>query len=216
MVASRLVETWGRRGSPLGDPGSAEGGVPVSVRVPVGEIGDWVIRTPNGDVVLVDDGRPTIVCGGAEHSVVGHPALDVEGQAVFTDADLLAAVRRNEAGVAVYLWSPHMPLSVDGYAELAAAAESRGLAVEPVLFAESDHGFARREAARVDMPPSALRSVASSELVLRDAQVHAPAVIVFRGASASPVMPGYRNAAGYGRWLDAVLNPPDPPPGRHP
>ncbi|MBT8488440.1 MAG: hypothetical protein HKO77_01125 [Gemmatimonadetes bacterium] len=211
----RLVEARGRRGPTIrgaGSGGSSSG----PLRVPVGEIGDWVVGTAEDEVVLVEDGRPASVCGPTGTPERPGPSVPPEGRVLFTDADLRTVVRGHEKGVAIYVWSPHMPLSVDGYSELVVAAEERGVTVVPLLFAESDPDFARREAARVGMPSPALRTVAAAELLLRDAQVHAPSVIVFRGREASPVMPGYRNAEGYGRWLDAALSPRDRPSDKAP
>ncbi len=180
------------------------------LRVPVGDIGDWMVGTPR-HVLHIEDGQPTTRCGKAgAWSIAVADALTATATASevpsFTDADLRAAVERHPSGVAIYLWSPHMPLSVDGYSELREAAEARGLGVVPLLFAESDLDFARREAARAGMPESALLTVASAELILRDAQLHAPSVVVFRGRRASSVLPGYRNAEGYGRWLAEVAH----------
>lgn len=213
-IHDRAVEERGRRGSSILAAPDGVGRSPAviealtTVRTPVGDIGDWVIRTPTDGVVLVEDGRAATLCGptGAPRRASG-PVSSVGGLAL-TDADLRRAVGRHPGGLVVYVWSPHMPLSVDGYAPLREAAEARGLVVLPALFAGSDAGFAQREAERAAMPDSALRFLAATELILRDAQVHAPSVVVFQGVEASPVMPGYRNAEGYGRWLDAVLSAP--------
>jgi hypothetical protein len=137
----------------------------------------------------------------------------------FTDGELRAVVSQTRdfegtpgrsggedfSAVVVYAWSPHMPLSVEGFRAIEAAASELGLRVVPVLFAGSDPEFARREAARVGMPPAALREVQSVELTMRDMQVHAPSILVFRRGGVSPVLPGYRNAAGYRRYLTDLV-----------
>lgn len=123
----------------------------------------------------------------------------------FTDADLQSALAEASGPLVVYVWSPHMPLSVDGYPEIAAAGEALDLTVVPVLFAGSDREFAAREASRVGIPEAGLRELVSSELLGREAQVHAPSIVVFDGERVSPVLPGYRNAAGYRRYLEGVL-----------
>ena len=71
--------------------------------------------------------------------------------------------------------------------------------------AHSDRAFAEREAIRVGMPPAGLREIASVELVQRQAQVHAPSIVIFGADRVSPVLPGYRNADGYRRYLEAFL-----------
>jgi len=122
----------------------------------------------------------------------------------FTDADLRAALDdAGAAGLVVYAWSPHMPLSVDGWTEITSASAARGYDAIPVLIAHADPDFARREAVRGGIPAEGLREVASVELIMRDLQVHAPSILVFGTGTVSPVLPGYRNAEGYGRFLEA-------------
>lgn len=123
----------------------------------------------------------------------------------FTDADLEAAIGAHAPGVAVYAWSPHMPLSVDGLREVEAAARLAGFGFEPVLIVPGDTSFARAEVERVGAPPTALRRIASIELLARELQVHAPALLLFSRDRVSPVMPGYRNAEGYSRFLEAFV-----------
>lgn len=207
-------------------PPSRDGGS--TLRIPMhNRLGSWVVlHGPSGvrgvtmerwddtqvSVRVFDEACRTRV----EESPSVRPQID---SLSFTDRDLRAAVAstlgargaedglegQGSAGVVVYAWSPHMPLSVDGFREIEAAADELGLRVVPVLFAGSDRDFARREATRVEMPPAALREVGSVELTMRDAQVHAPSILVFQGGRVFPVLPGYRNAAGYQRYLTAVL-----------
>lgn len=121
---------------------------------------------------------------------------------VLSDADAAS-----EQGVVVYAWSPHMPLSVDGWSEVDAAARTVGLRAVPVLIDEADEGFARREADRVGIPPEGLRAITSVELIMRDLQLHAPAILLFADDRVSPVLPGYRNSDGYRRFLEEFLGP---------
>jgi hypothetical protein len=199
------------------------------VRIPVRDrLGSWVVLRRGAYAVQRvtlerwDDAHVTtrIVDDACRIHEVEGPSVRPEVDASsFTDADLRAVVGstlgseaqragargQGFAGVVVYAWSPHMPLSVDGFREIRAATTELGLRLVPVLFAGSDRDFARREAERVGMPPAALREVRSVELTMRDGQVHAPSILVFTGRRASPVLPGYRNAAGYRRYLRAYL-----------
>ena len=74
-----------------------------------------------------------------------------------------------------------------------------------MLIAHADRGFAEREARRVGIPDVGLREVTSVELIMRDLQVHAPSILVFRSGRVSPVLPGYRNADGYRRFVGSFL-----------
>jgi hypothetical protein len=138
-------------------------------------------------------------CTGRQ--LAGNDVRVADGENVFTDRDLREVLRSAGATV-VYVWSPHMSLSVDGYAEIARASEALGLELVPVLFPGGDREFAAREALRAGMPAEALRESASLELIYRDAHVHAPTIVVFDGGRVSPVLPGYRDAAGYRRFLE--------------
>ena len=207
------LDTWGATGGVL--PGAPTAGFATSYRFPTGEVGTWVVVSARGTLAEVSRVRAeeTIhrtfdrVCRPADRILEGSIPAGEEVGPAFTDADLREALRASEAraGLVVYAWSPHMPLSVDGWPELADAAAALDLVAIPVLIAHADMDFARREAARVGSPASALRTVASVELIMRDMQLHAPSILVFRGDRVSPVLPGYRNADGYQSFFESFL-----------
>jgi hypothetical protein len=209
------LEAWGAtRDAPMGAP-MADGAT--AYRFPTGRIGGWVVLT------LRVDGEPEVARIGPDATLrrrfltdcrpvdEPRPALvaDVQGpaEARLTDALLEEALgaASDRAGLVVYAWSPHMPLSVDGWREIAATADRLDLSALPTLIAHADTDFARREAARGGIPQQGLRVVSSVELVMRDLQVHAPSILVFSGERVSPVLPGYRNADGYRSFLEAFL-----------
>ena len=180
------------------------------------ELGRWYVVTQEstGQLVAVERSprgdRAWDFGEGCESvsrpDVGGAPPDEIFGAetGIFTDADLAAAIGESAPNpVVVYLWSPHMPLSVDGVAEIRQAGALTGVRVEVVQIAHGDLDFALREAARVGMPPEALRVASSVELLMRDGQVHAPSIIIFTEDRVSPVLPGYRNAEGYARFIDA-------------
>lgn len=120
----------------------------------------------------------------------------------FSDRDLAAAIDRAPRGV-IYAWSPHMPLSVDGYRAIAQAAAARGLPVEVVLDPAADRAFAAAEVTRGRLPAAALRVSDSVELLFRDVHVHAPAAQLWAGGRlAGSALPGFHTAAEYGAFLD--------------
>ena len=124
---------------------------------------------------------------------------------LLTDEEVSAILERGTPGV-FYAWSPHMPLSVDGLAEILTAGETLDLTVIPVLSTHANVGWARDRNGERDLPESVLRQARSSELVGRDLFVHAPAILIFDGGRfVSPVLPGFRYAADYetliGRFL---------------
>lgn len=204
---------------PLSAPPTGRGGR--VVRLPTGEIGRWLVvtlepgvgsviveRSPDGDRTRAfDDACNGHGNDGAADRLLrsnSEPEDSAGGLPRYSDADLAAAVAEAAPSpLVVYLWSPHMPLSVDGVAEVLQAGHDAGVPVEVLLIDHADLEFARREAHRVEMPPSSLRVAHSVELLMRDAQLHAPSLLIFSAGRVSPVLPGYRNAEGYARFIEA-------------
>jgi hypothetical protein len=123
----------------------------------------------------------------------------------FSDADLTAVLASGARGV-LYLWSPHMPLSVQGHAAVATAAQARGLTVEALLDPAADRAFAATEAADRGLPASALRVADAVELQFRELSLHAPSAAVFAGGRlVGPVLRGYRTADEYSEFFSRVL-----------
>lgn len=207
--ASALLEEWGAGGEVLRAPPPPE--IEARFRVATASLGDWVlIDLPRTGAPGLSHVEPSGVerAGFEEGCAIRRSREEVRrpgGAAVFTDADLRAALQDPGGGLSaatvLYLWSPHMPLSVDGYAEIRTACDDLALNLVPLLVPGGDTGFARREAERVGIPSEGLREAASVELAMRDAYVHAPTILVFASEGASPVLPGYRDAAGYRRFL---------------
>ncbi|MGE0362491.1 MAG: hypothetical protein AB7H93_24580 [Vicinamibacterales bacterium] len=126
----------------------------------------------------------------------------------FRDADLAALLAGRRDG-ALYFWSPHMPLSVDGYAHAVSAARARGLTVEPLLDPASNREFAAASLAAGALPASALRVADAVELQFRELTLHAPALLVFAdGRLRGPVLPGYKTMDEYAAFLDRILATP--------
>jgi hypothetical protein len=124
----------------------------------------------------------------------------------FTDGDLARRLDPPSRGV-LYLWSPHMPLSVDGYAEVARAASARGLAVEPLLDPQANRDFAAATAAARGLPASALRVVDAVELQFRELSLHAPSAAVFAGGRlVGEPLRGYRTADEYATFFSRLLD----------
>ena len=125
----------------------------------------------------------------------------------FSDQDLATLVRSGR-GV-IYVWSPHMPLSLDAVAPLSAAARALGLAVTLLLDPAADPAFAARVAAERGLPAPALRVADSVELQFRDVLVHAPAAQAYAdGQLAGSAYPGGHTADEYTAYFRRVLAAP--------
>ncbi|MGI9625294.1 MAG: hypothetical protein ACR2QM_00545, partial [Longimicrobiales bacterium] len=152
-------------------------------RFPTEELGEWLLLDAGADgakITFVSPGQTLVRSVGEDCSSItmDEPSGTAADTAdTFSDYDLRQVVESASAagsnGVVIYVWSPHMPLSVDGYSEIASAAADAGLHLVAVLFPGSDRGFATPEARRAGVPDAGLLEAASVELMFRDALVHA-------------------------------------------
>lgn len=125
------------------------------------------------------------------------PVSGAQNPDAFHDADLEALLDAPHP-VVVYVWSPHMPLSVDGVQQASTAVQRLGLQMVVLASPDSDRAYVNRVAQDAGLPDGAGRQVNSIELLFRDVLVHAPTVQLFvDGRAAGPAIPGYRNAAEY-------------------
>ena len=174
-------------------------------RVPTHEIGTWLLLHEPVDgtpaVARVDERSTTRLtfdarCHEAFTMIESSPIASVAGD-VFTDSHVRALLAAQPQGV-VYLWSPHMPLSVDGYRTVSDVAQRMGMSFTALRDPMSDAGYAAALAKEAGLPASALRTFTSIELSFRQLNLHAPAVLVFSGGHFDGLaVLGYREAAGF-------------------
>lgn len=210
-AVSDLLTELGAAASYLHGPPAGDGSP--SVRVPTARFAEWIAVTlPRDGAPALSRMTPDVVevfrfrADCSHTSETTQSQVGGEDRGLFTDAYLLGLIESaGTAPLVVYVWSPHMPLSPDGWPEIQRAARNAGMRTTPALMAHGDRTFAAREAARVGMPIEGLREIASVELIQRQAQVHAPSIIIFGRDRVSPVLPGYRSTEGYLRYLEAFL-----------
>jgi hypothetical protein len=205
----RELETWGARVDAVFPSASDPTGVRAAL-LPTRALGVWVRLTvdPRGET-LVERITAALVEGrrfgpGCEAIEVGREERSIAADA-WTDAALTERHNEGDTGV-VLLWSPHMPLSIDAYAVLEALTREMGLDLVPMLDPASDPAYARAVALERGMPASALRPLGGIELTFRGITTHAPSVQVFtQGRLAGPVVPGYRDRAGFRLSIERAL-----------
>lgn len=166
---------------------------------PTDSVGVWLERRYPGDGSVelrrVTAERTDVVTfsepGCATHTAVHRRAFAESATARdFTDARLRELLQRNASGI-VYVWSPRMPLSIQGIAEARAAAASLGIAFTAVV-AEAGPAELR------DVDSSLTHTLGALELVYRNATIHYPTATFYRdGAIVGSAIPGFRRRDTY-------------------
>lgn len=181
------------------------------VHWPTGHLGQWVVEAQDAAGARLVRVTPaqltTIIWTAACQATTEEHPRPLAAAPRFGDEDLALAAAGPARGV-VYVWSPHMPLSVDGYQAIVTAAAARGMRVEVVLDPGADRVFAAAERVRGGLPAAALRVADSVELLFHDVLIHAPSVQVYgRGRLVGSAFPGFHTVSEYGAFLDRVLPP---------
>jgi hypothetical protein len=180
---------------------------------PTDTLGVWVVETedPVGSGTSLQrvaaSGVTDVVWSGeCEAATTERPRRPVARPA-FTDADLRRSLGAHARGL-LYVWSPHMPLSVDGVATIRTAAARLDLPVTVLLDPNADPATAAATIAAHGWSASEGRVVDSVELLFRDVLVHAPSVQAYaRGHLVGSPYPGYHSVDEYRAFIDRVLRP---------
>ena len=116
----------------------------------------------------------------------------------FTDTDL-ARLINSKRNALIYVWSPRMPLSVDGMREIASASKQIGL---PVTYL-ADPFASKTEVLRISPTSKFLQS---DELDRRGARIHYPMLFILNSGEISHIqIPGHKTASTYRHLLESAL-----------
>lgn len=216
----RQLVAWHASSEVLQTPGGPLGGA--VYRIATDELGVWItLHRPRGlettSLFLTSPQRTQRLDFGPSCEPI--PVVTVSSPEppanAFTD-EALARLFARDPRLVVYLWSPHLPLSVEGYAEITAAAANLGVPLAIVVDASADAGFVRSVADANDIPEEARRPMRSVELMFRDLPVHTPSILVFSKGLVSAPLPGYRNRKAYEVYLRSIFGTVLPGPDPHP
>lgn len=206
----RQLDAWHVTDEVVRAPGGPLGGA--VYRVATDELGEWVtVHQPRGlatvSLFFTDAEGTRQLEFGQTCEPEAAPTLPAPSPppGAFTDEDLKRLLAEDERLV-VYLWSPHLPLSVEAYHEIADAAASLGIPFVAVADATADRGFVERVGDSDGIPVDARRPMSSVELLFRDLAVHTPSMIAFAGGQVSAPLPGYRNRAAYRVYLETIFD----------
>lgn len=179
-------------------------------RIPTRTLGRWLhLATGGADTVVTELSEAAgvmrtvhFVAPECRSSEAETREFTIDATAVGHD-DLEVRLRQTRA-IVVYVWSPHMPLSVDGYDHAAAAASESGLFFLPAVDPHADLGFARRTATERGWPAESARPFSAVELVYRGLTTHSPALTVVGRDWPRDVIFGYRESLAYRAFITRI------------
>ena len=115
----------------------------------------------------------------------------------FTDKDLFDFISKYKKGV-VYIWSPYMPLSVEGLSEIKEAARKENLSLLILM----DDKATEEDAKKWKVSGSDVRRLASQEIYFREVSLHYPVVYVFRdGFLSNRSFRGFKKESDFTKWV---------------
>ena len=177
-------------------------------RIPTKRLGIWTTLQLSSDsvprVYRMDQNGTDVVIFGADCSVTEAHQPSTYPRDAFAD-DELRALLKDKGVLIVYHWSPHMPMSVEGYREIQEASTRLELGLVAVVDSASERDYVARTAEDAGISPEDRRPLGSVELLYRDLSLHAPSILVFTADWVAPVLPGYRDASDYEAYLKDLL-----------
>ena len=109
-------------------------------------------------------------------------------ESLFTDNDLDQLLSKKD--VLIYAWSPHMPISYEGFAIAKNVAKKNDLAFLPLLDPEANEKAVEKAAQKYKLPKESLKRIQSIELVYRGMLLHFPTILLIRNGKFSSLYPG--------------------------
>jgi len=110
----------------------------------------------------------------------------------FTDKDLQNLLSTKPNGI-IFVWSPHMSLSLKAVEELKDAVKELNLPITFLLDPQADQKLSKSSIQKYSMSMEALKRVDSLELSMRNALIHFPALILVKDGKICPkIQRGYR------------------------
>jgi hypothetical protein len=207
-----LVSEWRATGEILRAPGSGDGRD--VFRLATDERGVFIVLQLHSDSKEATLGRAS--ASGAtwvsfdEECRASRRDASPTGESLppggYDDSELAADLAENDGVLVVFLWSPHMPISVDAYFEIADACRALSLPLRAVTDPSSDPGYVLRVASSREIPAEARAPLASAELLFRDLAVHAPSVLVFSPNGVTAPLPGFRDRKAYRAFLEKAIS----------
>lgn len=123
-------------------------------------------------------------------------------KAGFTDADLKRTLKSHPWGL-IYVWTPYMPLSVEGIVKAKEVAKKKGAPITVLMDPAADPKEAQKWVSKKKVDPSEMRKVASVELASRNMNLHYPILFIYKKQFLSNRdFVGFKEVSTYSDWID--------------
>ncbi|GEM_PF-2719416 len=126
----------------------------------------------------------------------------------FLDRDLDLLLKKNKRGV-IYLWSPHMSLSVYELVEMKKYLSSLKIPVTILLDLNADIDSANKSIQKIDLPLDYLKRMNSRKLESFGATIHYPSTVFYKDGELVKKVPGFNGKKSLvdliKKYLDAEL-----------
>ncbi len=120
----------------------------------------------------------------------------------FTDQDLLAKLRDHKEKGMIYTWSPNMRWSIEGIAEIKAAAKKMNIPLTVLVSPRASKQSIDELVQSGKVKSSDTKMHSSVELVMRGISLHDPSLLVWKNGQLHRwARPGHERAARFEQWL---------------
>jgi len=197
---SYQMQQWHVKGDAQEEPTASVDGY--FFKLPTEKIGRWALVYEESDQVrlsLVDSERIQLKVLDSHCAEITATDIPNTGRTNigFDDEDLTDLLLNNNNGL-VYIWSPHMLLSVHGIKELLAIGLELGISVTILLDVNADINFAQSTVREYSLPATVLTPATALEFKFRGALIHSPTLLFYQDTSfVRPDVPGYRHPEHY-------------------
>ena len=175
------------------------------------KIGRWIVLSSSDaqlEMVRLDESRLEHIQWdeNCRATVSSKTLLSTPAPEDYSDSNLRTLLSQTDAGL-IYLWSPHMLLSVDGVKELQHLSEELGLSFRVLLHPDADSGFARTTVQNGTATRCGFAASSQPGVVFPQYD-HSRAItnrFIKNGQFRGPAIPGYKHPEHYRQVIQARL-----------
>ncbi|MFZ4713814.1 MAG: hypothetical protein ACOYL6_08895 [Bacteriovoracaceae bacterium] len=181
------------------------------IKVSTNELGRWITVVPSSkEVTTISNITSSVVTEvqikancSRKINLIKNPKIFAQNE--ITDQVVKEFVKNNTQGM-IYIWSPHMPLSVTGLPGLKKAAADQKIPILFVMDNSASEALVKKYLKSGSITMEQTRKLASMELYQQDATLHYPSLLIFKkGQFVLPTHFGNRTEQEYSEIIKSKL-----------